>query len=478
MGLIERSTVACVCVVATLALPGSALAGPRPLYATNYVSAGTVSAFTIRAGGVLSANGAPISSGDVNPWYMAMTPDGKYLYVGNNGDFSGTNGNTIAQYSVNSNGKLSALSPATVTINPMNGLAGGAPAYPFAIAVSPNGKQLYVTEYNFPHAVAIFDIAGNGTLSVHSGQPYVTNLTNPAGIAVSPNGKSLYAVLDNNGGGPVEEFDIGTDGNLTPKPTPSVDAGNFPDYIVLTPNGRYAYVANNPGGSDSISQYQVGSGAQLKPFGGPVSVGTAGDLWGLTISPHGTTLYAPDGSNVYQFSIGSTGRLTPIGAVPSGAGAQWLSMTANGKNAYTANYGAGSITEYHVGSDGALSETAGSPLTGVTAAGALIIPPDQGPVASFTSTLANAGSPSTFDGSGSHDPDGKVAGYAWSFGDGTNANTTTAMVTHTYTNSGKYTVTLTVTDGSGCSTALVFTGTTAYCNGTRAAQMKRAITIP
>jgi PKD repeat protein len=53
----------------------------------------------------------------------------------------------------------------------------------------------------------------------------------------------------------------------------------------------------------------------------------------------------------------------------------------------------------------------------------------------------------TFNGSGSTDPDGTIAAYAWSFGDGTTAAGVTAN--HAYGTAGTYTVTLTVTDNKG-----------------------------
>jgi PKD repeat protein len=51
------------------------------------------------------------------------------------------------------------------------------------------------------------------------------------------------------------------------------------------------------------------------------------------------------------------------------------------------------------------------------------------------------------DGSGSHDPDGSIVSYDWTFGDGTAG--TGVKVSHTYSSTGTYTVTLTVTDNDG-----------------------------
>lgn len=53
----------------------------------------------------------------------------------------------------------------------------------------------------------------------------------------------------------------------------------------------------------------------------------------------------------------------------------------------------------------------------------------------------------TFDGSGSTDSDGVIAGYTWDFGDG--GTSTDEEPDHTYTEAGSYEVTLTVTDDDG-----------------------------
>src|SRR5207249_2957076 len=68
------------------------------------------------------------------------------------------------------------------------------------------------------------------------------------------------------------------------------------------------------------------------------------------------------------------------------------------------------------------------------------------PTASFTASPnpAIVGATVTFDGSGSSDPDGTIASYAWDFGDSTGGNG--AVTPHTYLSFGTFNVSLTVTD--------------------------------
>lgn len=72
-------------------------------------------------------------------------------------------------------------------------------------------------------------------------------------------------------------------------------------------------------------------------------------------------------------------------------------------------------------------------------------PANQPPVASFTTSCPTL--TCTFDASGSTDPDGTVASYAWTFGDGTTGSG--VRPSHAYAAAGSYPVTLTVTDSGG-----------------------------
>jgi hypothetical protein len=71
--------------------------------------------------------------------------------------------------------------------------------------------------------------------------------------------------------------------------------------------------------------------------------------------------------------------------------------------------------------------------------------PNADPSASFTATVTDLRA--SFDGRGSSDPDGTIADYAWTFGDGTSA--TGPVVDKDYATPGTFGVTLTVTDDRG-----------------------------
>jgi PKD repeat protein len=70
---------------------------------------------------------------------------------------------------------------------------------------------------------------------------------------------------------------------------------------------------------------------------------------------------------------------------------------------------------------------------------------NEPPTASFTSSCTDLAC--SVDGSASSDPDGSIASYAWTFGDG--ATATGAIASHAYAAAGTYTIGLTVSDNAG-----------------------------
>jgi len=238
----------------------------------------------------------------------------------------------------------------------------------------------------------------------------------------------------------VSEYSVGAGGALSPLGTPTVAAGANPLGIAVSPNGQFAYVVNNNGtGSGGVSQYTVGTGGALTPMTTPTVAANAAP-YGIAVSPSGQSVYVTNG--------GTDG--------PDG------------------------VSQYSVGAGGALAPQATATVAAGDGPAGIVVTPDQGPVASFTVSATPAGSASSFNASGSSSADSTVAGYQWSFGDGSTTTTTSgsASVTHTYAQPGTYTAQLTVVDADGCSTLTVFTGQTASCNANAAATTIQTVVVP
>jgi PKD repeat protein len=101
-----------------------------------------------------------------------------------------------------------------------------------------------------------------------------------------------------------------------------------------------------------------------------------------------------------------------------------------------------------------VTDDGGATGTATTVANVNPVPPqvNQPPIAVAGGPYTGiVGTSIAFDGSGSSDPDGSIASYAWSFGDGSTGSG--ASSAHSYVSAGVYKVTLTVTDNQGASSS-------------------------
>lgn len=261
---------------------------------------------TINAAGtkayVANSNAATISIVDIatntvtgliggfdGPSGMVITPDGTTAYVNNYGGpiLGSGHGNTVRVVDLNTNTIVGPpiivdLAPASLAIAPDGGLvyvitySGGLPGTgliniiqtsnntvvgtisgfsgPFAIAITPDGKYAYVTNFgsnNFAPigtTVAVVDLTSNTIIKM------IDLAIQPSGIAITPDGRyayvSNYNTLYSNGApaftgltagqGTVNIIDIATNTVIPP----IIPVGQSPDAIAISPNGHYAYVSN------------------------------------------------------------------------------------------------------------------------------------------------------------------------------------------------------------------------------------------
>ncbi len=241
-----------------------------------------------------------------------------------------------------------------------------------------------------------------------------------------------------------------------------IAVGSQPHGIAVTPDGKTVYVTHSGG---TVTPIDVASNTA----GDPIVVGST--PFRVAVAPDGRTAYVtnqvPGTVTPIDVATNTAGDPIVVGSTPFR-----VAVTPDGKTVYATSFGSGTVSPIDVASG-----TAHQPIFVGSGPLSVAVTPDQGPVAEFSASAAPAGAASSFDASGSSDPDGSVARYDWDFGDGTQLADGGPTPTHVYGAPGTYTVTLTVTDDEGCSTDLVFTGQTASCNASPGAQVTGLVAV-
>ncbi len=283
------------------------------LYVTNFSGSPGVSAYTIGSGGALTAITTGTFAAGSNPNGIAISPNGNYLYTTNSGSGSGGS-DSISGYSIGSGGSLS-----PITLSAAGFIAG---VEPWGIAISPNGNYLYVTNVSSTGASGLspYTINPDGTLAAITTGTFATG-SGPKGIAISPNGNYLYVTNDGgsisaytitSGSGA-----LASNGTFTTVTNPQGGIAISPNgnYLYVTnvsssgTNGLSAYAINS-GGSLSLSSSGYTTGAT--PFG--IAISPDGNY--LYVTNIGS---ATGASGISAFRINSDGTLSPITLTTSGS---------------------------------------------------------------------------------------------------------------------------------------------------------------
>ena len=136
--------------------------------------------------------------------------------------------------------------------------------------------------------------------------------------------------------------------------TRSLSAGAAgPAQVSFSPAGDVLVVTEK--GSSTIDTFRVGR----KGLAGTAvaSPSTGAVPFGFDFDSHGHVLVSNASGSASSYSVGRLGELSVIsGAVPTGNAAPcWLVVTPNGRFAYTANAGAGTISGFSVARNGSLA---------------------------------------------------------------------------------------------------------------------------
>ncbi|MGH2889135.1 MAG: PKD domain-containing protein, partial [Solirubrobacteraceae bacterium] len=324
---------------------------------------------------------------------------------------------------------------------------------PHGVAITPDGRFAYVANFG-SGTVSVIDTGTNSVV----GAP-ITVGAKPDGIAIAPDGGHAFVAQQGN--------DISIVDTATKAVVGSVPDSLGPSQISIGPRGGRAFVTNS--GSSSVSAFSPSTGGLI---GSPIPVGPQPS--GIAVAPNGVLAYAAgygDGTlRAIRTSLGAPA-LAPLSGLNQPEG---VAIRPDGARGYVTNRGGASVSII----DPTSNTLVGTIPVGASPAG-IAITPDQPPRASFwvSPIQRMVKRKLTFHASASSDPDGLIATYAWDFGDGKHAKGPSALRAHRYKKPGTYVVTLVTTDNEGCSTAPVYTGQTASCNGSAAAATSSAITV-
>jgi 6-phosphogluconolactonase (cycloisomerase 2 family) len=148
---------------------------PQQLFVSNAhngTGLGTVSAYSVAFNGSLTSIGAsPVADNQTAPCWVAITPDGRYLFAVNTGS------GDVSSYQIAPNGSLTLIGSTVVSNS-----AGVGATDP---SVSPDGRTLYVNESRVD-TVGAFAINNGGTLTELPGSPVALPAgATPAGIVTT-----------------------------------------------------------------------------------------------------------------------------------------------------------------------------------------------------------------------------------------------------------------------------------------------------
>jgi len=307
------------------------------------------------------------TSGIPNPFFIAISPDQKFLYSIDAKTFGGSEPEQVAAFRLESgSGQLTLINRQSTR--------GTASCF---LEVDQTGKSVLVANYSSGN-VASYAVQPDGALSApvsffqHTGSSCNLARQKEAHahcFVISLNNKYAYAA------------DLGIDqilcymidpttATLTPNAQPFVrtQAGAGPRHLTFHPNGKCLYVINELANSVTRFDYAAETGVLIErqtistiPEGFTGVTHTAD----VKITPNGKFLYGTNRGHdsVACFQIAEDGQLSLIEIVPSlGQGPQNLAITEDGNLLLCANMPGNNLAIFQIAADGKL-KSVGTPTS-------------------------------------------------------------------------------------------------------------------
>jgi 6-phosphogluconolactonase len=303
-----------------------------------------------------------------NPFFLALSPDHKYLYSIHARAFGSPEDEQIAAFAVQGrSGKLNLLNRQSAR--------GSAACY---LDVDSTGKSLVVANYS-SGSVAALPILPDGSLGeAASFVQHVGSSVDPKRqqgphahcIVISPDNRFAFAAdlgMDQVLGYRLDAAQAKLSANQQPFVRTPPGAG--PRHLTFHPNGRHVYVINEMANSVTMFDYLVEPGMLIERQ----TLSTLPDDFtdtshcaDLKITPDGRFLYGTNRGHdsIAAYRIGEDGMLTSIGIVPSlGKGPQNLAITADGQWLLCANMPGNNVAVFRIDAKSGGLESVGSPLS-------------------------------------------------------------------------------------------------------------------
>ena len=305
------------------------------------------------------------NAGAEHPFFLALSPDRKFLYSIHGKTFSGKDNEEVAAYKV-AGGELTLLN--------RQSSRGTASCY---LAVDATDKTVLVANYT-TGSVGALPIQADGSLGAmtsfvqHAGTSVdPARQTGPHAhcFVISPNNKFAYSA------------DLGLDkilcyqldpaaAKLTPAKQPFARTlpGAGPRHLTFHPNGKHLYVINEMANSVTLFDHDAETGGLIERQ----TISTVpNDFKGtshcadLKITPNGKFLYGTNRGHdsLAMYSIAADGQLTLIGIEPSlGKGPQNLLILPGGDFLLCANMPGNNLAVFRIDPVSGKLKSAGEPI--------------------------------------------------------------------------------------------------------------------
>jgi 6-phosphogluconolactonase len=275
---------------------------------------------------------------------------------------NGAGGNAILAFRRSSDGRLSPLGT-----YPTGGLGTGSGlGSQGSVTLSRDGDLLLAVDAGSDD-VASFAVRDDGSLTfvdrVASGGDQPISVTAHGGLAY---------VLNAGGSGNIAGFSLDGAGNLTPIAGSSralSTAASGPAEIDFNPAGTALLVTEKT--TNRLTTYTVGSDGLASAGTWIASAGVT--PFGFAFDARGRAIVseasggAVDASTVSSYALrGASTRILDGPVATTETSACWVAVTANGRFAYDANTGSGTVTGFAIGNDGSLTRLDADGVTGVT----------------------------------------------------------------------------------------------------------------